>query len=77
MPRDRYFVVLHHDEWKIRHDGQHSNPFDTQQEAISQARERAKAAADSGHPSQVLVEGAPNSFREEWTYGDDPGPPKR
>lgn len=76
MQRDQYFVVNHEDAWKIEHNGSHSEAFPTQRAAIDEARDRAKAAGDKGTSAQVLVQGENNSFREEWTYGRDPYPPK-
>jgi hypothetical protein len=75
MHRDRYFVVLHEGEWKIKHGDDHSHPYATQREAIDAAIEAALHAKDSGKLSQVLVQGENMSFRTEWTYGKDPYPP--
>jgi hypothetical protein len=72
MPRDQFFVVLHNDEWKIKHGDEHSEPFATQAEAIETAVKQAKARENS----QVLVQGEDLLFRTEWTYGDDPYPPE-
>jgi hypothetical protein len=44
MDRDQYFVVLHKGEWKIKHNGRHSHPYDTQADAISSAIDAAHAA---------------------------------
>jgi hypothetical protein len=30
---------------------------------------------NAGHDAQVLIQGANNQFRAEWTYGHDPYPP--
>lgn len=72
MARAQYFVVLHEGKWKIKFDGKHYGPYDTQRAAI-------RAAVDSAHKaqgdSQVLVQGENNQFRTEWTYGRDPYPP--
>jgi hypothetical protein len=76
MKRDRYFVVLHDGEWKIKHGDYHSHPYTTQREAIDAAIEAAHHAMDSGKLSQVLVQGEDMSFRTEWTYGKDPYPPQ-
>jgi hypothetical protein len=75
MARDQYFVVLHDNKWKIKHGERHSEPFNTQQEAITEAVKRAKAASESGTPSQVLVQGENLLYRTEWTYSEDPYPP--
>lgn len=73
MPRAQYFVVFHEKQWKIRYEGKHYGPFKTQKEAIQQA---IMAAKKSGLKAQVLVQGEDNRFRTEWTYGNDPYPPK-
>lgn len=76
MTRRQYFVVLHDGEWKITFQGQHYGPYNTQADAIAAARQWARQSADQGYPSQVLVQGRDGLFRVEWTYGDDPYPPK-
>ena len=72
MDRDQYFVVLHEGQWKIKLDGNHSHPYDTQRDAIDSAIEAAHNASDRGQLSQVLVQGEDLLFRTEWTYGKDP-----
>jgi Uncharacterized protein conserved in bacteria (DUF2188) len=57
MDRDQYFVVLHKGEWKIKHNGRHSHPYETQADAIRSAIEAAHAAHREGGLSQVLVQG--------------------
>jgi Uncharacterized protein conserved in bacteria (DUF2188) len=76
MTRRQYFVVLHEGKWKITFEGQRYGPYRTQEEAIDIAREWARQSAAQGHPSQVLVQGRDGQFRVEWTYGDDPYPPR-
>lgn len=72
MSRVQYFVVLHGGQWKIKFNGEHYGPYDTQKAAI-------RAGVDAAHKSkgdaQVLVQGKDNQFRTEWTYGRDPYPP--
>jgi hypothetical protein len=75
MDRDQYFVVLHKGEWKIKHNGRHSHPYETQADAIRSAIDAAHAAHREGGLSQVLVQGQDLLFRTEWTYGKDPYPP--
>ena len=76
MARDQYFVVLHQDAWKIKHNDRHSGPYDTQKAAIRDAVESARKAGDANPDgAQVLVQGADLLFRAEWTYGKDPYPP--
>jgi hypothetical protein len=69
MDRDQYFVVLHKGEWKIKHNGRHSHPYETQADAIRSAIEAAHAAHREGGLSQVLVQGQDLLFRTEWTLG--------
>lgn len=76
MARAQYFVVLHQGQWKISFEGKHYGPYDTQRDAIRDAVDTAKKSGDSGHDAQVLVQGENNQFRTEWTYGNDPYPPK-
>lgn len=73
MARVQYFVVLHEGQWKIKFQGKHYGPYTTQKEAIRGAVDAAhKAKGDA----QVLVQGQDNQFRTEWTYGNDPYPPR-
>jgi hypothetical protein len=76
MARAHYFVVLHQGEWKINLDGKHYGPYTTQRDAIRAAVDAAHKAGQQGHDAQVLVQGENNQFRTEWTYGNDPYPPK-
>jgi hypothetical protein len=75
MARVRYYVVLHQSQWKIEHEGKHYGPYQTQKQAIRAAVDTAHKAGQQGHDAQVLVQGANNQFRTEWTYGHDPYPP--
>ncbi|WP_353739210.1 DUF2188 domain-containing protein [Sphingomonas sp. NIBR02145] len=72
MARNQYFVVLSQGEWKITHNQKHYGPYASQKAAI---RAAVDAAHSSKGDSQVLVQGANNQFRTEWTYGHDPYPP--
>jgi hypothetical protein len=57
MDRDQYFVVLHKGEWKIKHNGRHSHPYETQADAIRSGIDAAHAAHRESGRSQVLVQG--------------------
>jgi len=57
MDRDQYFVVLHKGEWKIKHNGRYSHPYETQADAIRSAIDAAHTAPREGGLSQVLVQG--------------------
>jgi len=76
MARAQYFVVLHHGEWKIKHNDKHHGPYSTQREAIKHAVDAAHESGKRGFDAQVIVQGENNQFRTEWTYGNDPYPPK-
>ena len=46
--RTQYFVVLHESRWKIKRDGQHYGPYETQGSAI-------RAAVDAAHKAGQKV----------------------
>jgi hypothetical protein len=75
MARVQYFVVLHENVWKVKHEGKHYGPYSTQRDAIRDAVDAAHQSGRNGHDAQVLVQGTNNQFRTEWTYGNDPYPP--
>ena len=74
MPHvDRYQVVKKNGEWKIEHVGRHSPAFETQADAIREAKTKAKQAhRRHGNTTQILVQGRNMSWRTEYTYGHDP-----
>ena len=76
MARAQYVVVKHQGEWKISFNQKRYGPYRTQGEAIKAAVDTAHKAGKLGHDAQVLVQGEDNKFRTEWTYGNDPYPPK-
>ena len=76
MARAHYYVVRHEGEWKIKLNDRHFGPYVTQRSAIRIAVDAAHKAGKTGHDAQVLVQGADNQFRTEWTYGHDPYPPE-
>jgi hypothetical protein len=72
MPRTQFHVVPHEGGWQIEQDGQPSGRYDTQQQALDAARGLARAA----QPSQILLHGENGRIQDEYTYGDDPYPPR-
>jgi hypothetical protein len=50
---DRDFLVLHKSEWKIKHNGRYSHPYETQADAIRSAIEAAHVAHGEGGLPQV------------------------
>jgi hypothetical protein len=75
MERQRYYVVLHHKEWRIKYNDELYGPYETQKKALTAAIEAAHRAGGSGAEAEVIVQGENNYFRTEWTYGEDPYPP--
>ncbi|MBF9196666.1 DUF2188 domain-containing protein [Microvirga terrestris] len=78
MARAQYFVVQQNGKWVIKLGDKHYGPYGsgTQREAIKVAVDAANASGKDGFDAQVLVHGADGKFRTEWTYGNDPYPPK-
>lgn len=76
MARVHYYVVLHEGEWKVKLDDKHYGPYTTQAAAIRAAVDAAHSTGTKGGDAQVLVQGQNHQFRTEWTYGNDPYPPK-
>lgn len=66
-------VVPHPDGWAVKGEGNSKSTkvTQTQQEAISYAREIAK-----NQESELLIHGKNGAIRERDSYGNDPYPPK-
>lgn len=75
MARAHYFVLSNGGSWKVQFEGK-DYPYGTQQEAMSAAVHAARSSGQSGHDAQVLVQGQNGQWRTEWTYGNDPYPPR-
>lgn len=60
--------------WAVKEQGaqQALQTFTTKQPAIDWAVARAKAS----QPSQVVIHRADGTIENEWTYGNDPYPPR-
>lgn len=70
------YVLSHGSEWKVQCDHCEFKKIPgTQAEAIEIARHHV-ASLPEGTLAQILVQGADGKFRDEWTYGNDPFPPK-
>lgn len=76
MTRLVYYVGPDNGRWFVQYKGTPYGPYYTQASAIEAAVNSAHANARLGIDSQVLVKGADGRFRAEWTYGNDPFPPK-
>jgi hypothetical protein len=72
MPKNQY-VVRNGSGWGVRGEGNSrlTGCHDTQAAAIRQAREIAR-----NQGSELRIQGSDGKFREGWSYGNDPFPPK-
>lgn len=72
--RTVYDVTPRDDRWAVKRRGAEraSDIFDDKDDAVNRARELAKAI---GH-SQVVIHGRDGKIQTEYTYGNDPYPPK-
>lgn len=75
MARNKYYVLSNGGRWKVRHNDKDYD-FATQAEAIRASVDAAHTSGKQGIDSQVLVQGQGGQWRTEWTYGNDPYPPK-
>lgn len=73
--RHSIYVVTHGLKWKVRCEHCNEQVVNTQAEAIKLAKSHV-GSLPAGTLSQILVQGADSKFRAEWTYGNDPFPPK-
>ena len=72
MPKTSQHVVPSKDGWSVRSSGakRASRTFDTQKEAINDAREKAKRQG-----TELYIHGRNGRIRERNSYGPDPYPP--
>ncbi len=67
------YVVTRGDRWAVRGEG-NARPtriFETQREAINYGRSLAR-----NQESELRIQGRDSRFREAYSYGNDPYPPK-
>lgn len=77
MARVVYYVVVSQGEWQIKYgEGKIAGPYATQKAAIRAAVDAAHSTGKNGHDAQVLVQGSDSKWQTEWTYGNDPYPPR-
>ena len=67
------YVVRDSDGWGVRGEGNSrlTARYDTQTEAIQHGRQIAQ-----NQESELRIQGQDAKFREAWSYGNDPYPPK-
>ena len=73
--RHKIYVLSHGREWKVKCEHCREQIFATQGEAIRTAKQHVAGFAP-GTLSQILVQRDEGGWREEWTYGSDPFPPR-
>jgi hypothetical protein len=73
MSSKNQYVVRTGDGWGVRGEGSKrlTAAFDTQAEAIERGRDIAR-----NQHSELRIQGRDARFREAWSYGNDPYPPK-
>lgn len=73
MAGKNQYVVRNGERWGLRGEGNArlTGSFDTQREAIQRG---CKIARNQG--SELRIQGRDARFREAWSYGSDPFPPK-
>ena len=71
--KENQYVVKHGDKWAVRGENKSrvSKTFNTQKDAISYGRDRAKS-----NSSELRIQGRNGKFRDSDSYGNDPSPPK-
>ncbi|GFO80646.1 MAG: hypothetical protein A49_02730 [Methyloceanibacter sp.] len=73
MTSKNQYVVRNGKNWGVRGEGNErlTRTFETQREAIEHGREIAR-----NQGSELRIQGSDARFREAWSYGNDPFPPK-
>lgn len=73
MSGKNQYVVRSGNGWGVRGEGNSklTKSFETQREAIQHGREIAM-----NQKAELRIQGADAKFREAWSYGNDPYPPK-
>jgi hypothetical protein len=73
MSGKNQYIVPHNGAWAVRGEGNSrvTQQFGTQREAIQAGR---GIAINQG--SELRIQNSGGQFREAWSYGNDPFPPK-
>lgn len=73
MSGKNQYVVKNGDRWGVRGEGNErlTKSFDTQREAIGYGRDIAR-----NQNAELRIQSENGQFREAWSYGNDPHPPK-
>lgn len=73
--RNKVYVLSHGTQWKVQCEHCESEITNTQSEAIKIAKKHV-SDFPAGTLSQILIQGNGGQYRAEWTYGQDPYPPR-
>jgi hypothetical protein len=76
MPHTRYAVVKDQGRWLIKFGDREYGPYLSQAEAMLFAIDAAKKLGEQGEDTQVGLMGEQGDFQPEWSYGQDPYPPR-
>lgn len=73
MAGKNQYVVRNGNGWGVRGEGNSrlTGSFETQQAAIERGRDIARSQG-----SELRIQNSQGKFREAWSYGNDPFPPK-
>lgn len=73
MSGKNQYVVRNGEGWGVRGEGNSklTKAFETQREAINFGRDIAR-----NQEAELRIQGRDARFREAWSYGNDPYPPK-
>lgn len=74
MPRTVYRVLPDGNEWIVRRDG--ADRADSRHPTKEPAVNRARALCLNNMPSQLVVHRRDGTIEYEYTYGNDPYPPR-
>ncbi|MEV5850710.1 DUF2188 domain-containing protein [Streptomyces sp. NPDC051985] len=72
MARTRYRVVPNGGTWQLRRETQPLSNHSFKHQAVEAGQRIARA----NPPSQLIIHKADGTIETEYTYGDDPYPPK-
>ncbi|MFF5006960.1 DUF2188 domain-containing protein [Streptomyces phaeochromogenes] len=72
MARTRYRVVPNGSRWQLRREEERLSDHNYKYLAVDEGQRIARA----NPPSQLIIHNADGTIEKEYTYGDDPYPPK-
>jgi hypothetical protein len=76
MPRMRYIIVRQEDEWLIKFgDGEYGS-YRSRAEAMLFAIDAVQKLGEQGENTEVGLMVEHGRLRPEWSYGQDPFPPR-